>query len=193
MACAAVALTVVLVAFAVTCQSVHGDELATRSINGPEKQRTTQMTEDEALKHLKEVVEKGKSRPFIVREQDEDLREVARAVCGGSLSGSGTLTSPAYPGDYPPDADCLWTITAPAGQHVELSIDTLDIEDGSTCEWDRLSIKVANEYVPAGMCGSGSVVGSFVSSGNQMTVWLQSDESIQTSGFSASYSSVYLQ
>ena len=46
-------------------------------------------------------------------------------TCGGQLSltnsfTSGTFTSPNYPGEYPHNVDCVWVITAPAGERIQL-------------------------------------------------------------------------
>ena len=50
-------------------------------------------------------------------------------VCGGSFTTSkGILTSPSYPGNYPNDADCIYTVSQPNGTYVSVSFLSMDIE-----------------------------------------------------------------
>lgn len=49
-------------------------------------------------------------------------------ACGGNIyindvNPSGYTSSPNYPSNYPPHADCVWTITAPNGHAVELQFE----------------------------------------------------------------------
>ena len=46
-------------------------------------------------------------------------------TCGGRLTltdtqTSGTVMSPNYPGNYPHNVDCVWLITAPASERIQL-------------------------------------------------------------------------
>lgn len=61
--------------------------------------------------------------------------------CGGNnfFLNSGTILSPSYPANYPPNLCCVWTITAEAAQfivldiwylHLENKYDTLKVYDG---------------------------------------------------------------
>ncbi|XP_022799127.1 tolloid-like protein 2 [Stylophora pistillata] len=46
---------------------------------------------------------------------------VLKALCGGPLVlPSGTFRSPGYPGKYPDDVKCIWTIRVPPGSTLEL-------------------------------------------------------------------------
>lgn len=46
---------------------------------------------------------------------------VMKAICGGPLAlPSGTFRSPGYPGKYPDDVKCIWTIRVPPGSTLEL-------------------------------------------------------------------------
>ena len=60
--------------------------------------------------------------------------------CGGSFSTpNGMLTSPSYPDNYPEFADCVYTISQPAGTIILLIFHSMDIHDCmQTCacnEW----------------------------------------------------------
>lgn len=49
--------------------------------------------------------------------------------CGGQLTGSsGNLKSPGYPGNYPNDIECKWTITLPRRFYLVLAFRTFDTE-----------------------------------------------------------------
>ncbi|CAL1548752.1 unnamed protein product, partial [Lymnaea stagnalis] len=52
--------------------------------------------------------------------------------CGNELSDQrGTITSPRYPTNYPSDAKCSWTITAPPNEIIDIRFSKLDL-DGYT-------------------------------------------------------------
>lgn len=56
------------------------------------------------------------------------------ADCGGTLYGdSGAVTSPGYPGTYPNNTHCEWTIIAPAGRPVTVSFYFISIDDPGEC------------------------------------------------------------
>lgn len=58
-------------------------------------------------------------------------------ACGGNIyisqsNPSGYISSPNYPGSYPPHADCVWTVTVLYGEAVELKFeDQFDIDPSS--------------------------------------------------------------
>ena len=56
-------------------------------------------------------------------------------ACGGSFTTpQGIFTSPSYPGNYPDNADCNYTISQPSGNVILLNFLTMDLADyGSTC------------------------------------------------------------
>ena len=62
-------------------------------------------------------------------------------VCGSKLTGSnGTVTSPNYPGHYPPDVTCVWVIQVKSSKVVELEFKFLDVEHSKKCKYDSLEI-----------------------------------------------------
>ena len=44
-------------------------------------------------------------------------------VCGGRIEGAthGSINSPGYPANYPPERDCEWTVVAPLGKRVQVA------------------------------------------------------------------------
>jgi len=77
---------------------------------------------------------KNGSNQFEKVNNVEDITQVfycivlsAPAQCGGPLVGtSGNFASPNYPGNYPNNAYCIWTITVPQG--LQFRIDFLFFE-----------------------------------------------------------------
>ncbi|XP_066271849.1 CUB and sushi domain-containing protein 1-like [Branchiostoma lanceolatum] len=107
----------------------------------------------------------------------------------------GYITSPNYPGDYPNNIDCSWTITAPSTSRIQLDfLGMFNIEDGDIhCPYD---------YVQAleGQISSLSVLGKFCgltlpptvrTVGNVMTVRFYTDPSVSRTGFMAKHSVVF--
>ncbi|TWW71482.1 Cubilin Precursor [Takifugu flavidus] len=63
-------------------------------------------------------------------------------VCGGELSAPyGSINSPGYPGNYPPDRDCFWTVTVQPGLLITFAFGTLKLEDHPNCSYDFLEIR----------------------------------------------------
>ena len=98
--------------------------------------------------------------------------------CGGTFTFPfGTITSPSYPGNYPSNADCVYTISQPAGTAIHISIAKMEIEytpdyyenyndydyhqfDGNTC-FDLLEIRDGNSQESALLgkyCGNSDVL-----------------------------------
>ena len=67
--------------------------------------------------------------------------------CGEVLVGqTGTFTSPNYPADYDNNLNCQWTISVPSG-NIQIDITSLDVEDSSTCSYDKLEVSLLfNKY-----------------------------------------------
>ena len=62
--------------------------------------------------------------------------------CGGTYTFPyGLITSPSYPRKYPINADCVYNISQPNGTVILLNFLTMDIESGSSCNYDYLLIK----------------------------------------------------
>ena len=60
--------------------------------------------------------------------------------CGGRLTGiEGSLTSPAYPANYPPISSCEWTIDVNSTQRVSMTISPLAFPgNDNNCRWKIL-------------------------------------------------------
>ncbi|XP_070579232.1 blastula protease 10-like [Ptychodera flava] len=118
---------------------------------------------------------------------------VNQSVCGGKITvtSTGTVTSPNYPGNYGDDQECHWLLEAPAGSRISLKFDVFYVENGgSHCVYDRFEVR---KEVYLDMCiltyCAGALRGkTHESIDNTMMLSLFSDYSMSYQGFSATYS-----
>ncbi|BHF63167.1 Bone morphoproteintic protein 1 [Sparganum proliferum] len=62
-------------------------------------------------------------------------------ACGDYLrKGSGYITSPGFPKEYPPNSRCIWRIEVPSGFFVVLKFSRFELEDQFDCPYDYLEI-----------------------------------------------------
>uniref|UniRef100_A0A8B9CHJ0 Cubilin n=1 Tax=Anser brachyrhynchus TaxID=132585 RepID=A0A8B9CHJ0_9AVES len=110
--------------------------------------------------------------------------------CGGELTGTyGSITSPGYPGNYPVNRDCFWTISTSPGLLITFAFGTLSLEHHENCSYDHLEIR-------DGLLPQDPVVGKYCSTGSppplQTTgpyAWIHfhSDDSVTDKGFHIVY------
>ncbi|XP_070174131.1 cubilin-like [Littorina saxatilis] len=113
------------------------------------------------------------------------------ADCGGVRTASqGSFHSPGHPNIYPHGANCTWHLTVPEGLIIQLTFDTISIEQASTCGFDSVAVydgeSTINTTLVGRYCGS-TPPAVITSTNNQLTVVFSSDNSIASEGFSASY------
>ncbi|XP_010607767.1 procollagen C-endopeptidase enhancer 1 [Fukomys damarensis] len=112
-------------------------------------------------------------------------------LCGGDVTGeSGYVASEGFPNLYPPNKECIWTITVPEGQTVSLSFRVFDMELHPACRYDALEV-----FAGSGTSGKrlGRFCGTFrpaplVAPGNQVTLRMTADEGTGGRGFLLWYS-----
>ena len=71
-------------------------------------------------------------------------------VCGGRIFESrGMLTTPNYPGDYPPSQTCEWIITVLPGRTIKVNFEGFQIQTQNdvTCPDDYLIVSYHNKKV----------------------------------------------
>merc|ERR1712038_2047078 len=102
------------------------------------------------------------------------------AVAVGS-DASVVITSPNYPNNYENYVDSVWTLTAPLGMLVSISIPEYDLELASGCRYDH--IEIAGDR----LCGSSDEGYTYVSEGNVATVTFHTDHNVVRTGFTASF------
>eukprot|EP00079_Xenopus_tropicalis_P009796 XP_002934118.1 PREDICTED: astacin-like metalloendopeptidase [Xenopus tropicalis] len=110
--------------------------------------------------------------------------------CGGVFYKSpGNISSPGYPQKYSANMDCLYLISAPYHQKVQLRIHTLNMEASTGCKSDYLAVYNGNTtYSPLmhKFCGS-LAPGEIISSGNSLLLQFHSDPNTEAQGFFASF------
>ncbi|XP_038072016.1 protein SpAN-like [Patiria miniata] len=115
-------------------------------------------------------------------------------TCGGTYSSQdlGCIVSPDYgQGGYDNGLECVYNIKVSEGKRVELTIQDLDIESHSTCNWDRMEIVPGQGIFGAlKVCGSVPPQGTFVSMADTMVVRLISDASVNGKGFAAKFTAI---
>ncbi|XP_056277312.1 neuropilin-1a-like isoform X2 [Pseudoliparis swirei] len=112
--------------------------------------------------------------------------------CGGDIEihAADYLTSPGYPGAYPPSQQCAWVITAPEpGQKILINFNPhFDLEDRD-CKYDFVEVyNGGHELSP--MLGKfcGKIAPSpIISSGSQLLIKFVSDYETHGAGFSVRY------
>ena len=110
--------------------------------------------------------------------------------CESILTGeSGEFKSPNFPGNYPSNSECTWTITVPEHQQVSLQFQSLDID----CAGDFIEIHDGSDGSARKIghfCGTTDSTLQLNSTGNQMYVKLTTDGSNQQEGFEAKFNAI---
>ena len=96
--------------------------------------------------------------------------------CGGNFTTqNGILTSPSHPDNYPNNANCVYTVSQPAGTIIVITFHSMDIE---TCPWyhfkpDYLEIRdgsSSDSIVLTTLCGNNIPAPIY---SNQNQVWMK--------------------
>ena len=120
---------------------------------------------------------------------------VACAPGGVTLSGapSGFVSSPNFPGNFPPNSICIWNITVPSGR-IKLTFlnFTFESSDQTQCSSNdqgaRLVITNVAHSTPLQFCGQ-SIPDPVYSVGNYLGIQLFTGSNVY-SGFNASYETI---
>ncbi|XP_034008391.1 deleted in malignant brain tumors 1 protein-like isoform X2 [Trematomus bernacchii] len=131
------------------------------------------------------VVGRGFNADFI-----SSLPESSASPCGGSLSGSGSVSSPNHPNNYHDNANCVWQLSAAHDQRIFLSFDYLQLEN--CCDCDYINVydgPSVNSRFLGKVCSDSRQQStlSFYSTSNYMTVLFRTDGSVVGQGFNADF------
>ncbi|XP_051165744.1 tolloid-like protein 2 isoform X2 [Leptopilina boulardi] len=117
-------------------------------------------------------------------------------ACGGIFDfKNGTITSPSFPESYPGNKHCIWEIIAPPQYKITLNFTHFDLEGNNVyqqeCEYDwvEISSKLGDDILikHGTYCGT-RLPPLLTSEGNTFKVVFASDNSLQKSGFAATFS-----
>ncbi|XP_034427678.1 cubilin [Hippoglossus hippoglossus] len=113
--------------------------------------------------------------------------------CGGNLSGDhGSFSSPNYPGTYPNNTHCEWSIRAPRGRVVTIIFAQISIDDAGNCQSNFLKLYDGPDTssLPVGpYCGVETNIAPFTASSHQVYIVFQAQYSTLPSGFKLTWSS----
>ncbi|KAF5916894.1 hypothetical protein HPG69_009552, partial [Diceros bicornis minor] len=115
--------------------------------------------------------------------------------CGGYLDTlEGSFTSPNYPKPHPELAYCVWHIQVEKGYKIKLNFKEIFLEVDEHCRFDFVAVYDGSSTTSgliAQVCGL--VKPTFESSSDSLTVVLSTDYANSYRGFSASYTSIYME
>ena len=71
-----------------------------------------------------------------------------------------SLTSPNYPSNYPPSANCLWSLKRPSASYgVRLTFNSFYLEASSSCRYDYVEIRDGDTF------STSTIIGKFCGTG----------------------------
>ncbi|KAG8573749.1 hypothetical protein GDO81_012532 [Engystomops pustulosus] len=116
------------------------------------------------------------------------------SACGGTLHmESGAFNSPSYPGNYPANTECVWTILSSPGNRLMLSFMSFSLQSSDNCTRDYVEIREGNDtgLFLGRFCGDTlpSNVTSIV--GHIFWVKFVSDDTGSGPGFRATFSHLF--
>ena len=112
--------------------------------------------------------------------------------CGGFFElglHSGTMFSPSYPDDYPPNLSCTWSILVDDESQIALSFNEFELDNAAECASDYVIVR-------DGFLGSSEILGKYcgtdvpvylLSSGNKLSVTFHTDSVRNAKGFEISW------
>ncbi|KAL7058505.1 hypothetical protein AAHC03_016360 [Spirometra sp. Aus1] len=133
---------------------------------------------------------------FRTNEREEKQGFAARFAavdCGGHLNvNQGTITSPGYPKEYPPNANCTWLIEVPYEFSVVLTFESFELGGQSDCLSDYVEVRNGfSEYsrLLRKVCGT-DLPSPIRSTWNTMALRFFTDNAISGKGFRARFEKV---
>ncbi|RUS82728.1 hypothetical protein EGW08_009508 [Elysia chlorotica] len=112
-------------------------------------------------------------------------------ACGGYIDAeNGTINSPSYMDLYPPNKNCVWQIVALEDHKININFTHFDLEgNNQECEYDsvRLSSGVGKDLKLLGVFCGYTFPAPVTSEGNTLRIEFNSDNSVQKTGFSATF------
>uniref|UniRef100_A0A8C9DGP2 Metalloendopeptidase n=1 Tax=Prolemur simus TaxID=1328070 RepID=A0A8C9DGP2_PROSS len=116
--------------------------------------------------------------------------EARRSACGGFLTKlNGSITSPGWPKEYPPNKNCIWQLVAPTQYRISLQFDFFETEGNDVCKYDFVEVRsglTADSKLHGKFCGSEKPE-VITSQYNNMRVEFKSDNTVSKKGFKAHF------
>nr|XP_040054275.1 bone morphogenetic protein 1-like isoform X1 [Gasterosteus aculeatus aculeatus] len=119
-----------------------------------------------------------------------DRRSCETAACGGFVTKlNGSLSTPGWPKEYPPNKNCVWQLVAPIQYRITLVFDVFETEGNDVCKYDYVEVR-------SGLSSDSELHGKFcgaekpeviTSQQNNMRVEFKSDNTVSKTGFKAHF------
>ncbi|RXG73626.1 Cubilin [Armadillidium vulgare] len=115
-------------------------------------------------------------------------------ICGGTIRDQehGAINSPGYPGRYPKNRDCYWTIEVTPGNKIQFVFATLQIEHHPNCSWDFLAVYdglTDSDHLLTKVCSTQRPPPQ-ISSGSEAMIHFHSDNIFTDTGFHIAFVSI---
>uniref|UniRef100_A0A8C9FGP5 Metalloendopeptidase n=1 Tax=Pavo cristatus TaxID=9049 RepID=A0A8C9FGP5_PAVCR len=119
-------------------------------------------------------------------------KKSCEAACGGLLTKlNGTITTPGWPKEYPPNKNCVWQVVAPTQYRISMKFEFFELEGNEVkCAYDHLEVfdgESEKSPILGRLCGS-KIPEPLIATGNKMFLRFISDASVQRKGFQATHS-----
>uniref|UniRef100_A0A8C9UL29 Metalloendopeptidase n=1 Tax=Spermophilus dauricus TaxID=99837 RepID=A0A8C9UL29_SPEDA len=102
---------------------------------------------------------------------------------------NGSITSPGWPKEYPPNKNCIWQLVAPTQYRISLQFDFFETEGNDVCKYDFVEVRsglTADSKLHGKFCGSEKPE-VITSQYNNMRVEFKSDNTVSKKGFKAHF------
>ncbi|KAM6401986.1 tolloid-like protein 1 isoform 2-T2 [Pluvialis apricaria] len=113
-----------------------------------------------------------------------------KAACGGLLTKlNGTITTPGWPKEYPPNKNCVWQVVAPTQYRISMKFEFFELEGNEVCKYDYVEIRSglsSDSKLHGKFCGT-EVPEVITSQYNNMRVEFRSDNTVSKKGFKAHF------
>uniref|UniRef100_A0A8D0G7N5 Metalloendopeptidase n=1 Tax=Sphenodon punctatus TaxID=8508 RepID=A0A8D0G7N5_SPHPU len=112
------------------------------------------------------------------------------AACGGFITRlNGSITSPGWPKEYPPNKNCIWQLVAPTQYRISLQFDLFETEGNDVCKYDFVEVRsvlTADSKLHGKFCGA-EKPDVITSQYNNMRIEFKSDNTVSKKGFKAHF------
>ncbi|OWK15238.1 TLL1, partial [Cervus elaphus hippelaphus] len=117
-------------------------------------------------------------------------RRTCEAACGGLLTKlNGTITTPGWPKEYPPNKHCVWQVVAPTQYKISVKFEFFELEGNEVCKYDYVEILsgLSSESKLHGKYCGAEVPEVITSQFNNMRIEFKSDNTVSKKGFKAHF------
>ncbi|XP_075901094.1 bone morphogenetic protein 1-like [Nelusetta ayraudi] len=119
-----------------------------------------------------------------------DRRSCETAACGGFVTQlNGSISSPGWPKDYPPNKNCVWQLMAPIQYRITLVFDMFETEGNDVCKYDYVEVRSgssSDSKLHGKFCGAEKPE-VITSLHNDMRIEFKSDNTVSKRGFKAHF------